>query len=50
MLGNKLETKKLFIENIPIIEIYLQNLADKPAPLLVFYHGWTSDKINGRVL
>ncbi|MGI6560520.1 MAG: alpha/beta fold hydrolase [Saccharofermentanales bacterium] len=47
MLGNKLETKKLFIENIPIIEIYLQNLADKPAPLLVFYHGWTSDKING---
>lgn len=47
MSRSKLKTKKLFIDDIPVLEIYLQELKDRSAPLLVFYHGWTSDKING---
>lgn len=32
------------IAEIPVIEIIHKSIADQPAPLAVFYHGWTSNK------
>jgi len=40
-------SKKLLIDNIPVIEIVPRKLQGQRAPLIVFYHGWTSDKMNG---
>lgn len=39
-------SKRNLIYNIPVREIYDEKLEDKAAPLLVFYHGWTSNKEN----
>lgn len=39
-------TKRRLICGIPVNEITSAKIEDKPAPLLVFYHGWTSNKEN----
>ncbi len=37
-------SKTYQIGKIPVLEISSKDLSDKPAPLLIFYHGWTSCK------
>lgn len=37
-------TKYYSIEDIPVIELINAELEDKPAPLVVFYHGFTNTK------
>ncbi|MGB4609047.1 MAG: alpha/beta fold hydrolase [Saccharofermentanales bacterium] len=43
----KLVSRKLLIDDIPVIEITPRKLQDQCVPLIVFYHGWTSNKVNG---
>ncbi|HHT24530.1 MAG TPA: hypothetical protein GXZ76_03280 [Clostridiaceae bacterium] len=47
MLHIKLISKKLLIDNIPVIEIVPRKLQGQSIPLIIFYHGWTSNKMNG---
>ncbi|HHU52465.1 MAG TPA: hypothetical protein GXZ43_00080 [Clostridiaceae bacterium] len=47
MLYVKLVTEKRLINDIPVLEIVPLKLQDQSIPLLVFYHGWTSNKMNG---
>ena len=37
-------SKKYKIGEIPILELGKDRIKDQPAPLLIFYHGWTSSK------
>lgn len=36
--------KELIIKNIPLLEYVPQHLNQQPAPLAIFYHGWTNNK------
>lgn len=41
---NLLYSERKILAGIPVIELALEALRSKPAPLLFFYHGWTASK------
>lgn len=40
----KLSIRKRMITSIPVLEVVPEELANQPLPLIIFYHGWRTNK------